>query len=123
MREHSPAIRMLMLVTIVALAAACGGGGSGERPSALPSGAPATKTRRREAVERQRIVDHLEAGRDRRVQHQERQQKLLIQPDTDNTFLLDPAISPDGKRIVYIVQPPPKIDAGKVRRGLRSPGG
>src|SRR5712692_2932526 len=34
---------------------------------------------------------------------------LLITPATENTFLLDPAVSPDGKRLVYIVQPPPKI--------------
>jgi Tol biopolymer transport system component len=43
--------------------------------------------------------------------------KPLITPDTESTFLLDPAISPDGKRLVYIVQPPPKIDAGKYDAG------
>jgi len=44
-------------------------------------------------------------------------QKSLIKPDTENTFLLDPAISPDGMRLVYIVQPPPHIDAGKYDAG------
>jgi Tol biopolymer transport system component len=33
----------------------------------------------------------------------------LITPDTASTFILDPAISPDGARIAYIVQPPPTI--------------
>jgi Tol biopolymer transport system component len=44
-------------------------------------------------------------------------QKPLIKPATDNTFLLDPAISPDGKRLAYVVQPPPVIDAGKYDAG------
>ena len=112
-----PAIRMLMLVTIVALAAACGGGGSGERPSALPSGAPATKPAGgKPSSGSGSLIISKPAGI---VEYSIKSgsEKLLIQPDTDNTFLLDPAISPDGKRIVYIVQPPPKIDAGKYDAG------
>lgn len=33
----------------------------------------------------------------------------LIQASEDGGFLLDPALSPDGARLVYVVQPPPKV--------------
>jgi Tol biopolymer transport system component len=36
--------------------------------------------------------------------------KPIITAEVANTFLLDPAASPDGDRIAYVVQPPPKID-------------
>ncbi len=44
-------------------------------------------------------------------------QMPLITPESENTFLLDPAVSPDGKRLVYIVQPPPDIVGGKYDAG------
>lgn len=111
-----PAARMLTLVTIVVLAAACGGGGGGG-PSALPSGAAATKPAAgKPSSGSGSLIISKPAGI---VEYSIKSgsEKLLIQPETDNTFLLDPAISPDGKRIVYIVQPPPKIDAGKYDAG------
>jgi hypothetical protein len=33
----------------------------------------------------------------------------LIKPPQDNTYLMDPAVSPDGALLAYVVQPPPKI--------------
>lgn len=36
-------------------------------------------------------------------------EKLLIRQPTQDTFLLDPAVSPDGAQIAYIAQPPPKV--------------
>jgi Tol biopolymer transport system component len=35
--------------------------------------------------------------------------KFLVAASEANSFLLDPAVSADGKQIAYIVQPPPKI--------------
>lgn len=36
-------------------------------------------------------------------------EKLLLKQPTSNTFLLDPAVSPDGRSIAYTLQPPPVI--------------
>jgi Tol biopolymer transport system component len=38
-------------------------------------------------------------------------EQTLLAPGA-NEFLLDPAVSPDGARLAYIVQPPPKIEGG-----------
>ncbi|HZP56879.1 MAG TPA: hypothetical protein VFC53_04910 [Dehalococcoidia bacterium] len=40
-----------------------------------------------------------------------REQALIPQP-TPDTFLLDPAVSPDGTQIAYVVQPPPVVKDG-----------
>lgn len=44
-------------------------------------------------------------------------EKPLITAESANTFLLDPAVSPDGKRIAYVVQPPPKVEGNKYDAG------
>ncbi|MHB8683020.1 MAG: TolB family protein [Dehalococcoidia bacterium] len=38
-----------------------------------------------------------------------RDEKMLIPQPTPDTFLLDPAVSPDGASLAYVVQPPPKV--------------
>ena len=43
--------------------------------------------------------------------------KPLITAPNANTFVLDPALSPDAKRIAYIVQPPPKVEGNKYDAG------
>lgn len=114
-------IRMLTLVLAAgALAAACGGGGGGGGDggaSALPSGAPATKPAggKPSSSSGSLIISKLAGIVEYSIKSGS--EKPLITPDTENTFLLDPAISPDDKHIVYIVQPPPKIDAGKYDAG------
>lgn len=115
-----PAIRILTLVLATgALAAACSGGGDGAAggTSTLPSGAPATKPAggKPSSGSGSLIISRLTGIVEYNIKSGS--EKPLITPDTENTFLLDPAISPDGKHIVYIVQPPPKIDAGKYDAG------
>ena len=44
-------------------------------------------------------------------------EKTLLKADTANTFILDPALSPDRKRIAYIVQPPAKVADNKYDAG------
>lgn len=44
-------------------------------------------------------------------------EKPLITPGDASTFLLDPAVSPDGSRLAYIVQPPPKVEGTKYDAG------
>ncbi len=43
--------------------------------------------------------------------------KTLLQLDATNAFLLDPAVSPDGAGIVYVQQPPPKVEDGRFDAG------
>ena len=64
------------------------------------------------AEQRFGLADHDGPDRARGIQREERRAQAADQAETDNTFLLDPAISPDGERLVYVVQPPPKIEAG-----------
>ena len=35
--------------------------------------------------------------------------KPLIKPSQDNSFVLDPDVSPDGAMVAFVVQPPPKV--------------
>ncbi len=44
-------------------------------------------------------------------------EKTLIKADTDNTFILDPALSPDHKHLAYIVQPPANVANNKYDAG------
>jgi Tol biopolymer transport system component len=44
-------------------------------------------------------------------------EKPLITPADASTFLLDPAVSPDGNKLAYIVQPPPKVEGTKYDAG------
>jgi Tol biopolymer transport system component len=41
----------------------------------------------------------------------------LLKPSEVNSFFLDPAVSPDGQRIAYIVQPPAQIVDGRYDAG------
>ena len=43
--------------------------------------------------------------------------KPLIKPADASTFLLDPALSADGKLLAYVVQPPPKVQGTKYDAG------
>lgn len=43
------------------------------------------------------------------IKLQSHDEKLLVKQPTSDTFLLDPAVSPDGASIAYTVQPPPVI--------------
>ena len=112
-----PALRVLTLLLAVAASAAACSSGSGSGGASKTPGAVATKPAggKPSSGAGSLILSKLTGL----VEYSIRSgtEKPLITPSTDNTFLLDPAISPDGKRIVYIVQPPPKIDAGKYDAG------
>lgn len=41
----------------------------------------------------------------------------LVKPGEPNSFVLDPAVSPDGSRIAYVTQPPPEIIGGRYDAG------
>jgi Tol biopolymer transport system component len=43
--------------------------------------------------------------------------KPLLRPDVKDTFVLDPALSPDGTLIAYVAQPPPRTDGGMYDAG------
>jgi Tol biopolymer transport system component len=42
---------------------------------------------------------------------------LLLDVPEENSFVLDPTVSPDGDRIAYIVQPPPRVVDGRYDAG------
>jgi Tol biopolymer transport system component len=122
-----PAFRLPTLVlAVVTVATACGGGGSGGNgTSPLPSSAPNARTPGAVATKPASgkpsggagsLIISMPAGL---VEYSIKSGKAkpLVTPSADNTFLLDPAISPDGQRLAYIVQPPPKVDAGKYDAG------
>jgi Tol biopolymer transport system component len=116
-------LRMLTLVlAAAALATACSGGGNGtaSAPAGGRTGAPGGATAKPgggtpSEGEGSLIVTSLTGLVEYNIKSGN--QKPLIKPATDNTFLLDPAISPDGKRLAYVVQPPPVIEAGKYDAG------
>ena len=116
-----PASRaLILLLASVMPCVACSSGGSSAKPTVSASvvavSASPTKPAGKPSGGAGSLIISMPAGL---VEYSIKNgtQKPLIKPDTDNTFLLDPAISPDGKRLVYIVQPPPKIDAGKYDAG------
>ncbi len=132
MMSMRPALRIIpLLLVAVALAAACSsGGGASKTPVAsraagsstpgatgTPSGASAQSAigGKPASGSGSLIIATLTGMVEYSIKNGT--QKSLIKPDTDNTFILDPAISPDGKRLVYIVQPPPHIDDGKYDAG------
>ena len=126
-----PALRIVPLLLVgVALAAACSSGGASKTPVATralgastpgatgtPGGASAQSAigGKPASGSGSLIIATLTGMVEYSIKNGT--QKSLIKPDTDNTFILDPAISPDGKQLVYIVQPPPHIDAGKYDAG------
>ena len=111
---------LILLLASVALGMACSSGGDSAKPPTSSSAVAASTSPAKPAGKPSNgagsLIIAMPSGL---VEYSIKSgaQKPLIKPDTDNTFLLDPAISPDGKRLVYIVQPPPKIDAGKYDAG------
>ena len=102
-----------VLVIGVAIGAACGGGGGSSGGSITPGAVAPTKLAAAQGASSSGslIIADANAGL---IEHtlKSGDRKVLIAPATADTFLLDPALSPDGKQLVYVVQAPPKIDAG-----------
>jgi Tol biopolymer transport system component len=100
---------VIMLIAITAIGAACGDSGGGAAPNTpsaasptkLASGKPSSGAGSLIIADTSGLVEYnIRSG----------SRKPLITPESGgSTFLLDPAISPDGKRLVYVVQPPPTI--------------
>jgi dipeptidyl aminopeptidase/acylaminoacyl peptidase len=114
--RRPPARKLLPLATfvvIVGLAVSCGGSGSSARPGTpLPTGAikpnPGSGSGSLIIARPEGFVEYDIKGAS--------QKPLITAPDA-NTFLLDPALSPDAKHIAYIVQPPPKVEGNKYDAG------
>ncbi len=85
----------LLLTAPLALLAGCGGGTS------APSGTL--------------LISRIDGIYERGIDAPE--ETLLITADEPDAFLLDPAVSPDGSRIAYIVQPPPRVVDGRYDSG------
>ncbi len=101
-------------LALIMLGASCGGGGSnasgsstdatrGASPSRSSAGSGSLLITRRNGIVEFDIKSHVE--------------KTLTPQPTPETFLLDPAVSPDGTRIAYIVQPPPKVQGAQYDAG------
>lgn len=111
---------LILLLASLALGVSCSTGGDSAKPSpsssVVAAGTSPTKSAGKPSGGTGSLIIAMPTGL---VEYSIKNgtQKQLVKPETDNTFLLDPAISPDGRRLVYIVQPPPKIDAGKYDAG------
>lgn len=98
---------VILLIAAAATAAACGDSGGGARttpgsasPTAARAGNPSSGSGSLIITDSSGLMEYdLKSGK----------RRPLITPDLENTFLLDPAVSPDGKHLVYVVQPPPTI--------------
>ncbi len=92
------------LIAGIALSA-CGGGSSPAPSAASPqaTGAGGSSSRGPGALILTRPKGIAE------IDLKSRAEKMLIPQPTSDTFLLDPAVSHDGARLAYVVQPPPKI--------------
>ena len=109
--------RAIVSLVIIApiIAAACGGGGGTPAkgtPGALPSANAATTP----AAGAGSIIFSREDGL-AQYDIKAGAAKLLVKPADANTFLLDPAISPDHALIAYVSQPPPKNVGGQYDAG------
>lgn len=90
------AASVALIVAIAVLAASCGGASGGDPVSLGTGGGSGTLVFSRPDG----IYDfNLESG----------ETKPLIMAEEPNSYILDPAVSPDGARIAYVVQPPSKI--------------
>ena len=104
-----PALLLSLLAAVLAISASCGGGGDGASsggplPGATPgkkAGAPAGGAGALIITKPQGLVEY---GIDAKSS------KPLITPAQESTFLLDPALSADGKLLAYVLQPPPRIE-------------
>ncbi len=104
-----PVFHLMALLAGVAVLASCGSDGNdggaspspgGALPTRVAGGTPASGEGSLIISKPEGLVEYnIKRGRE----------TPLITPDTPSTFFLDPAISPDGARIAYIVQPPPAI--------------
>ncbi|MBI5288568.1 MAG: PD40 domain-containing protein [Chloroflexi bacterium] len=104
--------RVLACLVAGVVLAACGGGGS-SNGKATPGGSPATEPPR--AGEGALLIANLNTVVEVDVKSGGR--KVLLEMAGTNSFVLDPAVSPDGGSIAYIQQPPPKVEEGRFDAG------
>lgn len=95
---------------LAVLATACGSGNDGASTSTSTAGRPITK-----AGEGALLITDLNSLTERDLKSGA--VKTLLQLEAANAFLLDPAVSPDGARIAFIQQPPPKVQDGRFDAG------
>lgn len=106
---------LLALSIIAAFAVSCGGGssGSGETPAPGATAAPTSGAPQGGAGH---IIFTTQEGLDE-FDVASGSTKPLLRPDDPNTFILDPAVTPDDKQIAYIAQPPPKTQGNTYDAG------
>ncbi|MEX2245191.1 MAG: hypothetical protein WEC75_00735 [Dehalococcoidia bacterium] len=102
-------LRFALLVTILSLAgigsAACSGGGGGD-PRRTPAGAATAGGGGPVGGDGALIIARPEGLVEYILKSGEQRGIVPAEPDA---FLLDPAVSPDGRRLAYILQPPSKV--------------
>jgi Tol biopolymer transport system component len=101
-RYAVPALLSLVCVAAVVLSA-CGGS-----PAASKNGSPAGEATEGPAAGTGSLILTRPDGI-AEINLKSHDEKLLIKQPTSDTFLLDPAVSPDGGSIAYTLQPPPKV--------------
>jgi len=102
----------MVAVAALLLAAACGGG-SGDGGDGAPDGSPTSPLA--EPGEGSLIIANLGTIIERDLESG--RETVLLEAPAANSFLLDPAVSPDGSRIAYVQQPPPSVEDGQFDAG------
>jgi hypothetical protein len=90
------------------LASACGGGADGTADGGTP--AP-----RRQSGDGALIITRLEGMYERDIASGD--ERVILAPGDAGSFFLDPAVSADGNRLAYVLQPPPKTVDGRYDAG------
>ncbi len=107
---------MLIVLLTLALASACGGGSGSSSGGTSSAGTAAPTSISRPFGGAGSLIITKPTGI---VEYSvsDGKERPLITPDNASTFLLDPALSPDAKRLTYIVQPPPTVENNKYDAG------
>jgi len=104
--------RVLACLVAGVVLAACGGGNSSAGDS-TPGGSPATEPPA--AGDGVLLIANLNTLVELDLKSGER--RILLEMTGTNSFVLDPAVSPDGGSVAYIQQPPPKVEEGRFDAG------
>ncbi len=98
--------RAIAVLALALVAAACGSSGASDTKTSRVAGAPTASGGHGSPGQKGALII-TRNGALVEFDIASGSEKPLITPQVEGTFLLDPAVSPDGQRLAYVSQPPP----------------